>query len=310
MRRALYWAAVLLSLAALVGGGGYAYVGRRPSPGPTEAVTAYLLALARSDAPAALALGVVPPGPHDLLTSAVLAEQEHLAPLRDVQATEVARRAGIAVVRYSYSLRFSSGSQHVTGTLRVQHVGSAWRLERTAVTTTIRIRQGADRVALAGSVLPHGPTLLFPGALPVRVDTPYLRMEPRSPAVRFGAGATSELALQLTTAARAALTRAVITGLRGCVSGGSAAPGCPLPSSRVVPGSLRGRIVATDRLRFRVDRTAAAMITVTGTVTFHGRYQYLDYVNVAHSGTGRLPLRVNVSSYPVAPLTIDFAVPP
>src|SRR4051812_31040755 len=104
MRRALYWIAVLVALAGLVGGAAYAYVAYRATSGPDGAVKGYFAALARSDAPAALAFGDVPAGPHELLTSAVLAEQQRIAPLHHVQILDVSRSGGAASVRYSYQL--------------------------------------------------------------------------------------------------------------------------------------------------------------------------------------------------------------
>src|ERR1700753_1320051 len=106
MRRALYWTAVLIAVGALAGGAVIASPGYSATAGPDGAVRGYFDALARSDAPAALAFGGLPPGPRDMLTSQVLAEQQQIAPLRNVQIHDVRQDGSQATVRYSYRLGF------------------------------------------------------------------------------------------------------------------------------------------------------------------------------------------------------------
>jgi hypothetical protein len=308
VRRALFWLAVLVALAAVVIGGAYAYVGYRATSGPGGTVKGYFAAIARSDAPAALGFGDVPSGSHALLTSQVLAEQQRIAPLHDLQIIDVAQAGDQATVRYRYQLRFARGNQEFTGALDVVHRGSSWRLTRTAVATTLRLTQAADRIALAGSSVPDGTALLFPGALPVRIDTPYLQLDPTTAAVQFAGDATTDLSIEPTTAARATLVHALTAKLTACVSGANATASCPLPSSRFVPGSLSGRIVSNvDRaIDFEVGSAADGTISMRGTLAFSGRYRRLDFDNVAHTRTGRLSLHVQAEAYAVAPLTVRF----
>lgn len=308
MRRTLFWTAVLVALTALIGGGAFAYFGYRATSGPDGTVRGYFAALARSDAPSALAFGDVPDGPHDLLTSEVLAEQQKIAPLHDVQILDVAQAGGEATVRYSYQLRFARGDEEFTGSLRVVQRDSKWRLARTAVATTVRLDQATDRVAFAGTSVPDGPTLLFPGALPLRVDTPYLQVDPSTSAVQFAGRSTTDISLEPTALARTELTSALTRKITACVSGAKAAVTCPLPSSRFVPGSFDGRIVdGLDKFTFRVGSDAVGTISMTGTLAFSGRYRQLDYDNVARSRTGRVQLRIEAAAFPVAPLTVRFA---
>jgi hypothetical protein len=110
MRPATFWTAVLLSAAAVLGGSAYAICAHRADPGPQDAVTGYFAALTRGDAPAALAFGAVPRGPHEFLTSAVLAEQQRIAPMRDVRISGVSRTGSRAAVRFSYRLGFATGT--------------------------------------------------------------------------------------------------------------------------------------------------------------------------------------------------------
>jgi hypothetical protein len=309
MRRVFFWTAVLIALAALLGGSLYAYVGYRETSGPDGAVKGYFAALARSDAPAALGFGDLPSGPRDLLTSEVLAEQQKIAPLHDVHITDVARAGSEATVRFSYQLRFARGNQQVTGSLRVEDHDSGWRLAQTAVATTVRLDQATDRLTFAGSSVPEGQTLLFPGALPVRFDTSYLMLDPDTSDVQFGGGSTIAVSVEPTAAARAQLTTDIGQQVAACAAGARPTAVCPLPSSRYVPGSLRGRVIGdvARKLTFGVSSDAAGTITTTGTVLFNGRYRRLAYDNVAQSRRGRLRLPITASSYAVAPLSVRFA---
>jgi hypothetical protein len=309
VRRFAYWTAVLISVVALAVGGVYAYVGYRATSGPDGAVKGYFAALARGDAPAALGFGDRPTGPHDLLTSAVLAEQQRIAPLHDLRITDVARAGSEATVRFSYQLGFARGNREVTGSVRVLHRGSGWRLAETAVATTIDLTQATDRLSFAGSSVPEGPTLMFPGALPIRFDTAYLMLDPLTTDVEFGTGDRLRVTVVATPAARDQLMTELGAKLRACVSGPPPAADCPLPSARYVPGSLHGRIVGdlSDDIHLDVSVDAAGTISATGTVHFTGRYRRLTYENVATARRGALSLPVAASAYAVRPLAVRFA---
>lgn len=308
MRRAVFWTASLVAVIALLGGAAYAYLGYRATSGPGATVRGYFAALARSDAPAALAFGDVPDGPHGLLTSEVLAQQQQIAPLHDVRILDVATAGDEATVRYSYQLRFALGGRTASGNLRVLHRASRWRLAQTAVPVTVRLVQASDRVTFAGSSLPAGRTLLFPGALPLHLDTPYLQVRSATATAQFAGGSTIDIDLELTAAGRAGLIAALTKRLAACASGHDAAPDCPLPSSRVVPSSFAGRItgVTGKKITFRVGTDASGMISMNGVVDFRGRYRELDYNNVVHTHRGRVPLGIAATAYPVAPLAVRF----
>ena len=302
-RSGWYRAAVLAAVVALGGGGGYAVAVHRSLAGPQAAVRGYFAALVRGDAPAALAYGTLPAGPHQLLTSAVLAVQRRIAAMHDVAITDTARRAGRARVHYVYRLRFPGGDRAVRGVLTVRREADGWRLTRTAVSTTLRLTAAGDRAALAGAALPTGRTLLFPGAVPVRFDSPYLQLAPGGAAVGFGAAAVTELHPEPTPAARAALRARLAATLRRCLAGGEV--GCPRPSAAYVPGSVRGRVTGgLDGLRYRVAPGPAGTITISGTLTLSARYRRLDYQNVVHDGSGRLTLPVRGTAYAVTPLVL------
>jgi hypothetical protein len=304
--RAWYWIAVLAALAAVVAGVAIAYLGATADRGPAGTVADYFAALRRGDAPAALALGDVPDGPHDLLTSAVLAEQQRLAPIEAVSIGATDRTGSRASVTVRYRLGFPGAPRQVTDTVPTVERGGRWQLARTVVAVTLRLTQAVDRASVLGAPLPDGTTLLFPGAVPVRFDSPYLALAPGS-AVSFAGPGEDDLQVQVTPAGRAAVLGAVATALRRCVQAG-ADPRCPLPSERFVPGSLRGSVGGdlADRLTLSVPPGAEAAIRVAGQVRFTGRWRALTFENVAVARSGEVELPVAAAVPAVAPLRVAW----
>jgi hypothetical protein len=308
MRRALYWIAVVVAIGALVSGAIVAYVGYSATAGPDGAVKGYFAALARSDAPAALAFGGLPAGPRDMLTSQVLAEQQQIAPLRNVRIGNATQHGGHAVVHYSYRLLFAAGAQTVRGQVRLRDTDAGWRLRRVATPVTVQLAQAVDRSAFAQTSIPSGRTVLFPGALPIRFDTDYLALRPATPQVRLDAADSFKLSARPSASARSQLTKAVQHRMTSCVSAPPPTADCPLPSARYVPGSLRGKLVGnvSHELHFAVSSEAAGAIEVDGTVAFRGSYRRLTYDNVTETRHGRLRLQVHAAAYAVRPLKVYF----
>lgn len=306
MRRALYRTAVALSIVALVTGGTVAYLGYTADRGPADVVRGYLAALADADAPAALGYGRLPDGLHEYLTSAVLAEQQRVAPLRDIGIGDVTGAGSHASVGYRYRLAFAAGTTTVRGRMSLYRDGSAWRLDAVAVPVTVHLDSAADRITFAETGVPDGRILLFPGALPLRLDTGYLNFAPARPSAALGAGRTIMIRVRPSSAAQRALTSAVRQRLSRCVDRPAPRLACPLPSPRYVPGSLHGHTVGPLRLRFAVTPDPAGMIRVDGEVRVRGSYQRLGYDNVARVYHGRLTLPVHASAYAVRPLRLEF----
>jgi hypothetical protein len=304
MRRWWFWTALAGAVVALAAGTTVAYSAYRDASEPAAAVRGYFAALARADAPAALGYGPVPPGSHRLLTSAVLAQQQRIAPLRDVRILGTAQNGAHATVRYAYRLAFAAAARTVTGRVALRRTDGRWRLTATAVATTLEIDQARDRIIVGGAAPPDGPTAVFPGAVPVRFDTPYLRLAPHTSAVRLGAGGSAVLEVRPSAGAVTTLRAQLQRLLRRCVSAGAAPAGCPLPPGRVVPGSLSGTFTGVPEVAVRVGARAAGELTLTGAVHFTGSYRRLDFDNVAHRETGALSLPVRAVALAVAPLRL------
>lgn len=307
-RPGLYWAAVLVALIALVAGGVVAYLGYSATSGPAGTVRGYYAALQRGDAATALAFGDLPRGPHALLTDRVLNEQRQRAPLSHLQILATNPSGVSATVTVAYDLGFATGVEHVIDQVPVRRVGDRWRLSAVAVPVTIELGRAGDRARIAGAAVPAGRTLLFPGAVPVRFDTPYL--SPTGGEVSFTSGERVDVGVVVSPVGRTAVLRAVHAGLTACLRTGAAGR-CPLPSDRYVPGSLHGSLSGslTDAVSLTVAADPAGVIDVSGTIGFRGSYRTLDFDNVAsgHSGTIRLPL--SALAYAVTPVQVHWTAP-
>ena len=310
MPRGLFRAAIGVAVAAVVGGSVLAFLGTRTSSGPDGVVRGYFAALVRADAPAALAYGGLPLGSRRLLTTPVLRTQQRLAPIRDVAVGPMERRGDVARVGYSYRLGFPGAEQRVRGRLVLRRHASSWRLARVAVPVRLRLDQAAGRATLAGVRIPDGTALLFPGAVPLRFDTPYLRLGRGTDDVVLGTAGTVELNVRVSRAGRRAVMHALTARLQHCVDAHAAAdPTCPVASRQDVPGSLRGTVrgPVLRAVHLTVTDARAGVIAVFGHVEVSGRYRRLAFDDVARERRGTVRVPVRASAYAVRPLKLRFA---
>jgi hypothetical protein len=310
VRRRLYWLAVLLSAALLAGGVVIGALGYAKTGGPDGAVRGYFAALARSDASGALGYGNVPAGPHTLLTGAVLREQQRIAPLRHFAVVSTERRGPKATVQVRYTLAFAGRNVPMDVSVPVHQSGGEWRLDQAAIPTQLLAANAGQRETIVGAAIPEGTTLVFPGALPVRTDTPYLELNPTQDQVAFGANPTTSIVLQVSAAGRTALLAVVRSKLAACLTG-KVEYTCPLPDERYVPGSIRGKIKGALRVNgIDLDATdPAGKLNFDAAVTITGTYRRLDFHNRQVAGHGDVVLTIDATSYAVPPLTIMWAKP-
>jgi hypothetical protein len=291
----------LLAGGVVVGVRGYA-----KTAGVDGAVRGYFAALARGDAADALAFGDIPAGPHTLLTATVLAEQQRIAPLRNVALTSVQRSRNTAAVGVTYTLVFASRSVAVSGILRLHRGSSGWRLDRVAVPTELDLSTARERQSIVGAGIPSGRTLMFPGAVPVRLDTPYLQLDPDQDYVGLDPLGQTSIDIEVSPAGRSAALAAVRTNLRRCLAG-PADPTCPLPDERYVPGSVRGTLSGDlHDVSVELASDPVGTLRVFGRATVSGAYERLDFRNRRIAGRGRVELAVNAVGYAVSPLTLRW----
>lgn len=303
--RGWFWIGVLTALLALTAGLVIAVLGYTAEDDPGSTVRDYFAALGRADAPAALALGTIPAGPRGLLTSEVLAAQQKLAPISNVSIVSSSRHGSQASVAVSYRLGFAGAPQQENDQVTLTRRDGRWRLDRVAVATQLRLLQAADRASILGAPVPDGSTLLFPGAVPVGFDTPYLELPPSIAAVGLDSANSTDLRVAVSAAGRQAVFTAIAAQLRGCLQP-KADPRCPLPTDRIVPGTLRGRVDGdiSSVVNLAVAVSARGAITVDGQVLFTGTWRALSFENVAEPQRGDLKLPVEGMTYLTTPLHI------
>lgn len=308
---AAFWSAVIAASLLLGGGVLVAALGYGATAGPDGAVRGYFAALARSDAPAALAFGDLPSGPHTLLTSTVLREQQRIAPMRQFSIKSTRRDGTRATVTIDYTLEFPGDRQQITDTVQVRETDGSWRLVRAAIPTQLEVVRAAQRATIVGAGIPEGTVLVFPGAVPIRLDTPYLELEAAEDSVSFTAGPTTQVSATVSEAGKKAVRSAVSVALRSCLDGSSRDRRCPQPTERCVPGSLRGALVGAigDDLTVDLDQTATGTLDITGgvRVRVRGTYRKLTFRNRTVVGSGQLRLPIRASAYAVGPLQIVWA---
>lgn len=306
-----FWSAVLLAVALIATGTVVAVTGYLRSNGPDGVVTAYFTALARGDAPGALALGPVPDAPHTLLTSTVLREQLDIAPVRDVGVGPVDRHGATATVRVEYTLGFAGRATPVKDVVGTRLVDGTWRLQRSAATTQLQVVRGADRATILGGPVPEGAVGLFPGAVPIRFDTAFLELDPAHSAVTFAGDPTTQVFPQVAPAGERAVDAAIGVALGHCLAGVSDVR-CPLPDGgRAVPDSVRGQVVGALSKALSVDLAdgAAGVLRVTGDLRVRGSYRVLSFRNVTTTRSGTFTLRVLARAYAHAPVVISWDPP-
>jgi hypothetical protein len=297
---------MLLGAALLVAGVAVAAFGLTTSAGPGTVVGDYFAALIRGDAQRALAYGDLPAGPRGLLTDDVLAEQQRIAPLRDVTVTITSQDDRTARAGVRYTMDFADGPITTTATIGLHRSGDDWRLDEAAVATAIEPSTAADRLAVLGGALPVGRALLFPGALPVRLDTPYLELVSTSDYVRFGTSQPVQLSVRISDRGESAVRAAVRAALDRCLTGPADA-GCPLPPGRYVPGSVHGRLVTALGGLVDLDQAnPAGLVRYSGRPTLKGSWQRLDFHNVARPQSGQILLDVRAVGYAVDPLQMQW----
>lgn len=308
-RRVMFWAAVLAAAGVFAAGLTVAYLGYADTSGPDGAVRGYFAALQRRDAPDALAFGAVPDGVHTLLTSTVLAAQQRMAPMHDVTIVSSNEHGSDATVTVRYTLAFPQHPQPEEDAIAVHRSGGTWRLLRTAIATQLQVTAALQRASIVGAGVPDGQVLMFPGAVPVEFDSPYLVLAP-SAAVTFATGAVTSVQPAVGPTGRSAVLAALTKAMQRCLSADAArSVACPQPDPHVVPGTLRGQVAGSvpDRVNVTLDDNVVGLLELSGSVRVHATYRRLDFANVARRrAKGTFDLEIHATAYAVAPVRLRW----
>lgn len=310
MKRKLYWAGVLAGVLLLAGGIVVGALGLTATASPASVVRSYFAALAHGDAAQALAYGSVPSGPRVLLTSDVLHEQQRIAALQDVSVRGTRRHGSHAVVAVTYRLTFRGAGVSVSDDVALHKSSGNWRLDAAAVATELNTPVARQRESVLGTPVPRGRTLLFPGALPIRLDTPYLAVAADTGYVSFDSPPAAFVDLNVTQAGRAAFTSAVRERLRSCLTT-SRSPACPLPTERFIPGSVSGRLAGGLQATSITIRSGdpVGSLRLDAKAPVMASYRQLNFHNRVVTGHGRVVLEVHAVAYAVPPLRISWVGP-
>jgi hypothetical protein len=168
-----------------------------------------------------------------------------------------------------------------------------------------------DRADILGRAVPEGDVLVFPGALPVHFDTPYLQLVPGEDYITFATGDQRSVAVGVSPSGRKLALAAVAAALRSCLTAPHPDPRCPLPDETYVPGSIRATPPPgfEKDLDISVQSDPGGLLSVTGEVDVQASYRRLTFANVARPGHGRVTLAVAAQGYAVTPLRIVWTQP-
>lgn len=288
--RALFWGGMLAAVVAVIAGGLLASYGWARTGEPGDVVSRYFAALARDDAPGALALGTVPEGSRELLNSQVLQTQLSVGQMHDIAVLATDRHGNHANVSVQYRLMFASGDDLlITDAVPVARAGHLWRLDRVAVPVQISVSTAEQRATLAGAAMPKSTLLAFPGAVPVTFDTPILGVDGRHAVIRFSAPGALTVPVTVSAIGQQRLTASVAKTLRDCLALTARDPLCPSSVSnvRTVPGTVHGTLTRAPTVNATVASSGAqsesGAIDVIGSADATLTYQFLDFNNIAHT---------------------------
>lgn len=137
---------------------------------PSDAVKAYLEALAAGQAETALSLGDSAPADTTFLTDAVLAESNKLAPITEINVPEVNDEYA-----YEVDASFKLGKQAVTESFNVTKAGDQWKLRDTYNEVDLSFSRTRNIPMIVNGVQAKTTKLrLFPGAYQFATGSPNI----------------------------------------------------------------------------------------------------------------------------------------
>jgi hypothetical protein len=140
------------------------------TPRPSDAVTAYLQALAAGDALTALSYAADPAPTGRLLTNEVLAESRERAPLTEIQVPVVEDQNAKSV-----SATYTLGDSTVSESFDVVKVGDSWKLSRAVKDLDLSFfMDGSVPVKINGVKVTESSVAVLPGSYAFSTGLPYV----------------------------------------------------------------------------------------------------------------------------------------
>jgi hypothetical protein len=251
--------------------GGQAPVANKPS----DAVQAYLEALAAGKADTALALGNTPAADKTFLTDAVLAESIKRAPITAIVVPEVTDEYA-----YSIDATYKLGSQPVSDKFSVTKAGSTWKVNKAYAELDIStLRSKTLPLAINQVPVTTDKIRLFPGSYAFTSGNSYvdygktnvLLLQSPTDYPR-----TSDVQPTLTAAGEKAFSDAVKAKAKSCLTSGELHPaGCPngvkeASYQKIKKSSIRWSLDGdpTANLKPRLDYQNPAIAEANGSIDF------------------------------------------
>jgi hypothetical protein len=313
-RRGLLAAGALAAVGAVVTAG-LAWSQWADSHSPATVVNAFYRAIADGDAPTALAFAETPPS-GEYLTSTVLQQQLRLAKLTDVSIGSTAKTSSTATVEVQYRLGFADKPQEVTDQIQLTKHGSSWRLTRVSATVTLaQVREGADRVTLAGRPLPSARVELLPGAIPVATDTPAVQITGHPEVQLHTASDIVQINVDVAADRKKQVAVALDAAVSKCLDAASTDVRCPLPPDvpRPVPGSLHGtasKKLADGGAVVSLSPDGKGLLTVAADLPVDATWKVWDFNNLAVPDHGSITLHLEATAAIDDPNTIYWTSKP
>ncbi len=234
---------VIAVFASMLASGSATSAGAPAGAGPAETATAYLEALADSDAEAALALLSEAPGDDVFLTDEVLQESNDAAPMTGIEVEAVDDAAYYASLPVTYSL----GDVEVSAEISLSQGSDdgEWKIENGVNELMLGSRFEGLEMTLNGVAVEGDTATVFPGTYVLGTTTPYFEITGSTTiTVRDGWDFPTFEDVQpaLTAEGLTVFQTAVNDAVNACIASKSLTAGCGLD----VPQTLDDGTVLVD----------------------------------------------------------------
>ncbi|MET4780406.1 hypothetical protein [Glaciihabitans sp. UYNi722] len=203
--------------------------GSVPNAGPSEVLTAYLKAVAASDAKTALSYIEDANKPHDttLLTDSALRASNKLGAIKSIKVTNPTKSSGFV----DLVARYTIGGAPVTAKFTLNDLNGKWKVETGPAGLDLSSRlQGLD-LTLNGTKISDGKAIVFPGTYVLATTSKDFAIGSTSKIVvpdGFAPTSAEGPTLSLSDEGLTALRQAVATAVAPCIASKSLTAGCGL----------------------------------------------------------------------------------
>ena len=197
------------------------------TPRPSDAVAAYLQALAAGDATSALSYAADPAPTGPMLTNEVLAESRKLTPLTEIQVPVIEDQNAKSV-----SATYTLGSSAVSESFDVVKVANAWKLSRAVKDLDLSfIVDGPVPLKINGVKVAQQAVAVLPGSYAFTSGLPYVGYGSKNVVLvksPYVEATTYSIQSQLTKAGKKAAVSATKKSYNKCLNAHSLSPkNCP-----------------------------------------------------------------------------------